>query len=81
MPRYFFNVHGDTFAAPDLLGRELPDDESAKREAQRVAADVATYELSGAPFPDTAWIEVLNEDQRPVVLLPVETAAEPSRGS
>ncbi len=79
MPRYYFNVHGETFAAPDLVGRKLPDDEAARAAAREVAKDVATYELS-APFPVRPWVEVVDEDQRPIVLLPVdETPSEPTR--
>ncbi len=82
MPRYFFNVYAETFAQPDLVGRELPDDASARSAGQEVAKDVAIYELSGSPFPGRPWIEILDEDQRPVALVPAhELPAEPNRSS
>ena len=80
MPRYFFNVHGGGLAAPDLVGRKLPDDQAARAEAEALAKEVAIAELSGAPFPDRLWVEVVDEEQRPVVLLPIdEVPAAPNR--
>ena len=82
MPRYYFNVHGETFAAPDLIGRKLPDDEAARAEAELLAREVATSEHAESPFPDRPWVEVVDEDQRPVLLLPVESEpSQPSRGA
>lgn len=80
MPRYFFNVHGETFATPDLVGRKLPDDEAARTEAKSVAHDLAKAELSSALLPGNPWVEVVDDDQRPVAVIPAtQTAADPNR--
>jgi hypothetical protein len=79
VPQYFFNVHGETSAIPDLVGRKLPDDEAARAEGKALADEVAKLELANA-FPENSWIEILDDDLRPVAVLPVsETAADPSR--
>lgn len=80
MPRYYFNVHGETFAAPDLVGRKLPDDEAARAEAKTVANELAQAEISSALFPANPWVEVVDDDQRPIAVIPAsETAADPNR--
>ena len=40
MPGYFFNFEDASCASPDLVGRDLPDDEAAKAEARKLAADL-----------------------------------------
>ncbi len=79
MPRYFFNVHGETFANPDLVGRDLSDDDAARAEAHELAKEVVVAELTGGLLEKT-WVEVVDEDQRPILLLPIDEApAGPSR--
>lgn len=80
MPRYYFNVHGETFATPDLVGRKLADDEAARAEAKSVANEIAQAEISSAHLPANPWVEVLDDDQRPVAVIPAsETAPDPNR--
>ena len=81
MPRYFFNVHGETFATPDLVGRSLSDNEAARSEANLVANEVAKTELSTAQLPQNPWVEVVDQDQRPIAVIPVHeaAAADPNR--
>ena|SRR6478735_5100179 len=78
--RYFFNFVDNDGAAPDLVGRYLPDDEAAKSEARKLAAELGTdHAIRGSP-PTYAWIEVIDEAQRPVARLPVARAIkEPNR--
>ena len=74
MPIYYFNVRGDGLEVPDTAGRICADAASARREAESMAADlVATALSSGAPPPD-AVIEVDDEDQRPILALPLRDA-------
>jgi len=40
MPRYFFDIH-DGIQVIDEVGQDLPDDEVAKGEAYKIAANVA----------------------------------------
>jgi hypothetical protein len=49
MPRYFFHIH-DGEDLPDTDGTELPDLETARNEAVRVAGHVLTH--IGAKFWD-----------------------------
>ena len=81
MPRYFFNVHGETFATSDLVGRDLSGDEAARLEAKLVANEVAMTALSSAQLLQNPWVEVLDDNQRPIVIIPVHEAiaADPNR--
>ena len=80
MPRYFFSFAAEQTAYADLVGRELRDDEAAKTEARRLAAELGTdHAIEGSP-PAYYWMEVTDEVQRPVLRLPVRAAvAEPNR--
>ena len=78
MPRYFFNVHGETLAASDLVGRKLASDQAAKAEGRAVADELAKAQISSAQLPDNTWIEVCDNEQHPVAVIPVsESAAVP----
>ena len=80
MPRYFFNVECETFSTPDLVGRELTDDDAAWVEAHRLLNDVLTSGLGPNVSLEKPWIEVLDEEQRPIMLLPGdELPAAPTR--
>jgi hypothetical protein len=79
VPRYFFNVHGETFANPDMVGRDLVDDDAARAEAHQLAKEVVVAELTGG-LPEKTWVEVVDEDQRPILLMPIDEApAGPTR--
>ena len=81
MTRYYFNLQGNDASALDLVGRDLADDEAAKTEAARYAAQFETpAEIEGLLAYD--WIEVLDYGQRPVVRLPIgHSNDEPDRSS
>ncbi|GAA3890073.1 hypothetical protein GCM10022276_06380 [Sphingomonas limnosediminicola] len=80
MARYFFNFVDNNGAAADLVGRDLPDDEVAKSEARKLAADLGTDHAIRGSIPAEAWIEVIDQAQRPVARLPVARAIkEPNR--
>ena len=82
MPRYFFHFEGEKSATADLIGRDLPDDEAAKSEAARLAADVGIDDAIEGDLPILEWVEVVDESQRPVARLPVAAAIrEPNRCS
>ena len=76
MPRYFFNVHGESSVAPDLVGRDLPHDDAAREAANQLAKELVTDETLTGALPETHWVEVVDQDQRPVSLLPVESGVE-----
>ena len=75
MPRYFFNLHGEAFATSDLIGRDLSDDEAARAEAKVVANEIAKAELSSPQLPQHPWVEVVDDNQRPIAVIPVHEAA------
>ncbi len=70
MPRYFFNFLGDTSAGADFIGRALPNDEAAKSEGAKLAADVGVSGAVVGQLPTYEWLEVLDEAQRPVATPP-----------
>jgi hypothetical protein len=80
MPRYFFNFDDRATGSADLIGRNLPDDEAAKSEARKLAADLGIDQAREGRSPTFRWIEVIDEAQRPVARLPVaDTLREPNR--
>jgi hypothetical protein len=79
VPRYFFSFLGEQTGYADLVGRELSDDEAAKMEARRLAAEVGSDGAIDCRLAAYSWIEVTDEVQRPVLRLPVAAAvAEPN---
>jgi uncharacterized protein DUF6894 len=80
MARYFFDFVDGSSSAPDLVGRELPNPTAARAEAVKVAADLATiHAVEGRP-PTYSWIEVCDDQHRPVARLPVtDVIREPNR--
>jgi hypothetical protein len=82
VPRYFFNFDDRQSGLADLIGRDLPDDEAAKSEAMKLAADVGIDKAIVGELPIYDWIEVLDEAQRPIARLRVTDALkEPNRRS
>lgn len=80
MPRYFFNFENAGATSVDLVGRELLDDVSARAEAAKIAADLATNDAIEGRVPTYQWIEVIDEHQRPIIRLPVaDVIREPNR--
>lgn len=71
MPRYFFSFDDGWVGTPDLVGRDLPNDEAAKAEAARLAAEVGIDRAIEGQLPPYEWIEVTDEVQRAVARLPV----------
>jgi uncharacterized protein with GYD domain len=56
---------------PDMAGRICADVEAARREAESMAADLAGTALAAGEMPLDAVIEVDDEEQRPVLALPL----------
>ena len=80
MPRYFFSFDDGRAGTPDLVGRDLRDDEAAKTEAVRLAAEVGLDRAIEGQLPRYGWIDVRDEAQRAVARLPVvECARDPNR--
>jgi hypothetical protein len=80
MPRYFFHFHSNAASMADLVGRDLPDATAAKAEAVKQAADLATNAALEGRLPEFAWVEVVDDCDRPISRLPVADAIkEPNR--
>ena len=71
VPIYYFNVRGDGFDVPDIAGRLCADPTAARREAELMAADLIGTALAAGELPLDAVIEVDDEEQRPVLALPL----------
>ena len=71
MPTFYFNVRGEAFEAPDLAGRDFPDQAAARAEAERLAAELVETALASGAIPPDATVEVDDEEMRPVLALPV----------
>ena len=74
-PTFYFHLRGEDYEVPDLTGQVCADDAAARDEAERLAADlVETARLSG-DAPCAGTIEVLDEDQPPILTLPLGRSA------
>ena len=71
MPIYYFNVRSESFEVPDTAGRLCPDPAAARREAELMAVDLIGTALAAGEAPLDAVIEVDDEEQRPVLALPL----------
>jgi hypothetical protein len=74
MPTYYFTLRGDKFELPDLAGKSLPDDAAARAEAERLAAELVETALVAGALPPDAIVEVDDEEMRPVLALPLNSA-------
>ena len=74
MPIYYFNVRGEGFEVPDTAGRLCADPAAARREAERMAADLVGTAHAFGTLPLDAVIEVDDEEQRPILALPLREA-------
>jgi hypothetical protein len=74
VPIYYFNVRGEGIEVPDTAGRLCADAAAARREAERMAEDLIVTALAAGALPLDAAIEVDDEEQRPVLALPLREA-------
>lgn len=74
MPTYYFNLRGENFELPDLAGKSLSDDQAAREEAERLAAELVESALVSGAVPPDAVLEVDDEEMRPVLALPLNPA-------
>ena len=75
MPIYYFHLRGEGYEVPDLAGRECPDDEAARAEAERLAAELIETALISGEAPAAATVEVDDEELRPVMAIPLHAPA------
>lgn len=74
MGTYYFNIHCDGFQLTDLVGETCPNADEARAEAQRAARALIQDELLNGRVPQ-GWIEVEDEEHRPVMVVPLKDAA------
>lgn len=74
MPTYYFTLRSESFELPDFAGKSLPDDEAARAEAERLAAELVETALIAGTLPPDAVVEVDDEELRPVLALPLNSA-------
>lgn len=75
MPTFYIHVHGGDFEAIDLVGRDLSCSEAARAEAVRAARELLADDLTHGKVPPREWIEVEDQDHRPVMTLPLSQVA------
>lgn len=75
MPHYYFNIQCDEYETTDLVGEDCPNLEAARREALRTARDLIRDDLLSGKGLHQGWIEVVDEESRPVLTLPLNAAA------
>jgi hypothetical protein len=71
MPTFYFHVRGESFDMPDKAGRSCDSAESARVEAERLAAELLETALLSGCLPPDATVEVDDENQRPLLTLPI----------
>jgi hypothetical protein len=75
MPRYYFNVCSDSSEITDLVGETCADDIAALSHAFRTASAVARGRLDANEISLAGWVDVEDEQHRPVLRLPLRSAA------
>jgi hypothetical protein len=74
MGTYYFNIHCDGFQLTDIVGELCPTAADARAEACRAARALIQDELLNGRVP-SGWIEVEDEEHRPVMVVPLRDAA------
>ena len=74
MRTFYFNIHCDGFQLSDHVGEICADEADARAEACRAARVLIQDELLNGHVP-AGWIEVEDEEHRPVMVVPLSDAA------
>lgn len=74
MPRFYFHLRGGEAEVPDLMGQECPDLNAVRSEALRSARDILAHEVLEGRLPLNERLDVEDEEQRPVFILPFREA-------
>jgi len=75
VPLYYFNVSCEGFETTDVVGERCRDDVDALSGALRAASAVVKKRLLANELSHSGWIEVEDEQHRPVLKLPLRAAA------
>lgn len=71
MPIFYFHLRGDDYEVPDLAGRKCAHDGIARREAEALAVELIEAARAAGDPPPTGTIEVVDEEMRPILTLPL----------
>ena len=74
MGTYYFNIECDGFRLTDIVGETCRSNEEARAEACRAARTLIQDDLVHGRGPH-GWIEVEDEEHRPVMIVPLRDAA------
>jgi hypothetical protein len=75
VPRYYFNFSCDRFEATDVVGEYCRNPDAARSQAMRQARDIVRKQLLHEDLPQLGWIEVEDEQHRPVLKVPLSAVA------
>ena len=70
MPRFFFHIRNGTGFTEDEEGRDLPDEAAARTIAVEGARSLLSHEVSGGTLDLRGRIEVVDDEGRPLFVLP-----------
>lgn len=74
MPKYFFSQVCPEQMMTDVCGEELADRREATARARELALELASEQLQAGRGP-TGWVEVEDENRRPLFMLPLRAVA------
>lgn len=80
MPRFYFSRMCPNHSITDVTGEELRNRAEATVRAREIAKDVVSHQLKDGQRP-AGWIEVEDEDHRPVFMFPLRAVASCREGS
>jgi hypothetical protein len=74
MSRFFFHLRGGGLDFPDPVGTDCGGAADARRYALRLAEDLVAADEIGPHLPPTAYVDVEDEQLRPVFMLPLRSS-------
>ena len=75
MPTFYFNLRSDDFDATDTIGEYCHSGDEVRKRALIAARSIVQQELVNGGVPSDGWIEVEDEEHRPVLSIPLREAA------
>jgi hypothetical protein len=77
MSKFFFHLRGGGLHFDDPVGTDCRDTREAQVFAARLAEELAAEEVEGRHFPPTSFVEVEDEEQKPLFNLPLRIDDSP----
>jgi hypothetical protein len=74
MPRFFFNTVTPRGDGTDTLGDDCQDITEARDRARQTAVELVAAQLRRGQ-PPSGWVEVEDEQHRPLFMLPLRSVA------